>query len=143
MWQTLLAGLLASVFFQATDRWYEGKWSAEFEGVTFVRLELALVNGKPAGRMSLGNSIEVNADGGLRSVSPASGRFAEIFDVTVNGPVFAFSQRDGAEINRFEIHQAADHAELRVVLSDETRKELAAEGSPVPRPIQLRREQNR
>ena len=86
MWQPLLAGVLVVASVLATDRWYEGKWTAEFEGVTFVRFELAVISGNPVGRISLGN-VEVNADGGLRSVSPAPDRLSEIFDVAVRGAV--------------------------------------------------------
>ena len=142
MWQTLLAGVLVVASVQATDRWYEGKWTAEFQGVTFVRFELAVANGKPGGRISLGN-VEVNADGGLRSVSPAPDRQLEIFDVSVRGAVVAFSHQDGQEIDRFEIRQVGDHAELWFLLSDETRRELAAEGIPVPNPITLKKERSR
>ena len=142
MWQTLLAGMLAVVSVQATERWYEGKWTAEFQGVTFVRLELALTNGKPGGRLGLGN-IEVNADGGLRSVSPAPARLSEIFDVADRKTVVAFSHKDSHDIDRFEIRQAGDHAELWWLLSDETRKELAAEGIPVPKPIRLTKDHGR
>ena len=138
MWPTLLAGMLALVFAQTADRWYEGRWAAEFQGSTFVRLELAPTNGKPGGRISLGN-IEVNPDGTLKSVSPAPGRFSEIFDVTAKGDVVTFSHKDSHDTDRFEIHRAGDHAELHFLLSDEMRKELAAEGIPVPKPIRLKK----
>ena len=142
MWQTLLAGWLAVASVQATDRWYEGTWTAEFQGVTFVRFELGVSNGKPAGRISLGN-IEVNAEGGLRAASPAPERLTEIFDVTLRGAVVAFSHKNGHDIDRFELRQAGDHAELWLLLSDETRKEVAAEGIPVPKPIMLKKERSR
>ena len=142
MWQTLLAGVLVVASVQATDRWYEGKWTAEFQGITFVRFELAVANGKPGGRISLGN-VEVNADGGLRSVSPAPDRLSEIFDVAVRGAVVAFSHKDSHDIDRFEIRQVGDHAELWFLLPEQTRKELAAEGIPVPKPITLKKERSR
>ena len=142
MWQTLLAGLLAVASVQGTDRWYEGKWTAEFQGVTFVRFELAVTSGNPGGRISLGN-IQVNADGGLRSASPAPDRLSEIFDVAVRGAVVAFSHKDGQDIDRFEIRQVGDHTELWFLLDDQTRKELAAEGIPAPKPITLKKERSR
>ena len=142
MWQTLLAGVLAVASVQASDRWYEGNWTAEFEGVTFVRFEIGVANGKPGGRISLGN-IEVNADGGLRSASAAPAHLKEIFDVAVRGAVVSFSHKDSHDIDRFEIRQAGDHAELWFLLSDETRKELAAAGIPVPKPITLKKERSR
>jgi len=136
MWQTLLASVLAVVFAQGSDRWYEGKWTAEFDRVTFVRLELSSTNGKPGGRISLGN-VEVNADGGLRLVSPAPEGLSEIFDVVQRGAVVSFSLKDSHDVDRFEIHQVGAHAELWFLLSDDTRTELAAEGIPVPKPIRL------
>jgi len=136
MWQTLLASVLAVVFAQGSDRWYEGKWTAEFDRVTFVRLELSSTNGKPGGRISLGN-VEVNADGGLRLVSPAPEGLSEIFDVVQRGAVVSFSLKDSHDVDRFEIHQVGAHAELWFLPSDDTRKELAAEGIPVPKPIRL------
>ena len=136
MWQTLLASVLAVVFAQGSDRWHEGKWTAEFDRVTFVRLELSSTNGKPGGRISLGN-VEVNADGGLRLVSPAPEGLSEIFDVVQRGAVVSFSLKDSHDVDRFEIHQVGAHAELWFLPSDDTRKELAAEGIPVPKPIRL------
>ena len=142
MWRSLLGGILALALVQASDGWYEGTWTAEFQGITFVRFELGVSNGKPGGRISLGN-IEVNAEGGLRAASPAPERLTEVFDVTVRGGVVAFSHKDSHDIDRFELRQAGDHAELWFLLPEETRKELAAEGIPVPKPFALKKERSR
>jgi len=64
-----------------------------------------------------------------------------IFDVTEQPSLVTFSRKDGSDTDRFELHVlGAGRAELRFLLSDEDRQELAADGIPVPKPIALTRQ---
>jgi len=52
----------------------------------------------------------------------------------------SFSCQDGDDVDRFQLEIVdADHADLRFLLSDHERAELAANGIPVSKPIRLTR----
>jgi hypothetical protein len=61
-----------------------GTWTAQFEGRTFLRLELKTVNGTITGGMSVGN-IEVDGQGALRRVGELPRDLRPILDVTPHG----------------------------------------------------------
>jgi hypothetical protein len=116
-----------------------GSWTAEFKGETFVRLEIRAERGTLGGSMSAGN-IEVDEQGGLRRVTAAPGDPSPIFDVVQQGSTVTFSRKDVHDTDRFELRLLdAGRAELRFLFTDEFRKELAADGIPVPKPIALTR----
>ena len=116
-----------------------GSWTAEFEGQTFVRLELRAERGTLGGTMSNGN-IEVDEKGNLRAVTAAAGDPKAIFDVVQQGATVTFSRKDVDDTDRFELRLLdSGRAELRFLFTDELRKELAADGIPVPKPVALTR----
>ena len=119
-----------------------GTWTAQFEGRTFLRLELKTANGAITGGMSVGN-IEVDHQGALRRVGELPRDLMPIFDVTQRASTVTFSRKDSAnsDPDRFELRLLeAGHAELQFLPSDADRKELAASGVPTPKPIPLARQ---
>ena len=66
---------------QSGDRPIAGSWTAQFEGRTFLRLELKAVNGTITGGMSVGN-IEVDSQGAVRRADAPPRDLTPIFDVT-------------------------------------------------------------
>lgn len=114
-----------------------GSWTAKFEGRTFIRLELKTVNGAIAGGLSLG-SFRVDPQGVVNGADAAPLTLKPIFGATRKGATVTFLMKDGNEPERFELRLLENgDADLRVVMSDEDRKELAAEGVPLPKPIRL------
>jgi hypothetical protein len=134
MYATALA--LAILLAQGTPQWFTGTWTAEFGGRTFVRVELEERGGKPGGRMGIGN-IEVHPDGTLRKVAPVPALLSAIFDAVSNDAMLSFSRKAGNDTDRFELRRIGDHGELSLITSDELRRQLAAEGLPIPKPIRL------
>jgi hypothetical protein len=135
---TVLALALALTSGQKGNQAFAGTWIAEFEGKTFVRVELTADSGTVGGRISLGD-IEVNADGEVRMATSAPAALTAIFDVVVRDSTLSFSRKDGADTDRFEMRLIGEQAELHFLPSDEDRSELAAAGVPVPKPIRLKR----
>jgi hypothetical protein len=114
-----------------------GSWTAQFEGRTFLRLELKTVNGTIAGGMSVGN-FEVDKQGALRRVAESPRDLTPIFDVTQRASTVTFSRKDGSDTDRFELRLLeTGQAELQFLLNDADREELAANGVPTPKPIRL------
>ena len=134
----VLALAVAVTISQAGNQPFAGTWIAEFEGKTFVRIELSVANDAVRGRIGLGD-IEVDADGEVRMAASAPADLTAIFDVAVRDSTLSFSRKDGADTDRFEMRIVGDQAELRLLLSDEDRSELAAAGVPVPKPIRLKK----
>ncbi len=118
-----------------------GSWSAQFQGHTFIRLELQSSSGAVTGGMSLGD-IEVDRQGAPRRVGEAPRDLTPIFDVSARDAVLTFARRDGTDIDRFELRLTGEgRAELRFLLGDDVRRELAGSGIPEPKPIPLVRQQ--
>jgi hypothetical protein len=114
-----------------------GSWTAQFEGTTFVRLELNTANGGISGGISLGN-FEVDDRGAVRRVDALSPGLKPISDVTQRGSILVFSLNEGDEPDRFELRLVeGGRAELHLLLNAADREELAASGIPTPRPIVL------
>jgi hypothetical protein len=130
--------LLSVILGQTGHQWYPGTWTAEFEGTTFVRLELTETDGGPAGRISLGD-IEVSPDGALRKATAAPSRLTVIFDAVMRDSTLSFSRKDGNDTDRFELQRVGDHAELVLVPTEELKRQLDAENIPIPKPIRLKR----
>jgi len=125
---------------QSSGTSVDGAWIAQFEGRTFLRLELKTVDGTTTGGLGIGN-IEVDKQGALQRVGDLPRTLTPISDVTGQPPLVTFSRKDGSDTDRFELHLlGADRAELRFLLSDEDREELAADGVPAPKPIALTRQ---
>jgi hypothetical protein len=117
-----------------------GSWTAQFGGRTFIRLELQTANGATVGGISLGN-IEVDAEGAVKRAAEAPRDLTPIVDVTRQGAILTFARKDGADTDRFELRLLdGGGAELRFLVNDADREELAANGIPVPKPIRLTRQ---
>ena len=122
---------------QSGDRPIAGSWTAQFEGRTFLRLELKAVNGTITGGLSVGN-IEVDSQGAVRRADAPPRDLTPIFDVTQHASTLTFSRKDGADTDRFELRLLdAGGAELGFLLDDADRQELEASGTPAPKPIHL------
>ena len=124
---------------QSGDTSITGSWAAQFEGRTFLRLQLESVDGSITGGMSVGN-IEVDKQGALRHVGESPHDLTPIFDVTQHGSAVTFSRKDTPDSapDRFELRLLdTGRAEIQFLLNDADRKELAASGIPDPKPIAL------
>ena len=114
-----------------------GQWTATYDGKTFVRLELQPSGDLFTGGLSLGN-IEVDKQGAVSRVAESPRTLVPIFDVARRDALILFSRKDGESVDRFELKPIdATHAELRLLLSDADRRDLAAIGVPAPKPITL------
>ena len=124
---------------QPAGRPVAGSWTATFEGRTFIRLEIKTVDGAIAGGISLGN-FEVDPQGLVRRAAAAPPQLVPIFGVTMKGSTVTFFTKDVEDTDKFELRllDNAD-ADLQIFVKEEDRKELAAGGIPVPKPIRLTR----
>jgi hypothetical protein len=114
-----------------------GSWKAEFAGRPFIRLELKTVDGTIAGGMAIGD-FEVDGQGEVRRAGEPPAILKPIFDVTQRGSTLSFSRKDGDGTDRFELQLLdAGGADLKFLLTDADRAELAANGVPAPKPIRL------
>ena len=112
-------------------------WTAQFDGRTFVRLELKTANGTITGGISLGN-FEVDSQGAVRRADECPRALTAISDVKLRASIITFSRKDGASTERFEVRLLdGGDAELRFLLDDEDLEEFAADGIPTPKPIHL------
>ena len=125
---------------QAAGAPMAGTWRAEFEGLTFITLELESANGTVTGLISLGD-VEVDKQGALARVSEPKRKPTPIFDVSQTGSTLRFAVKDQNDTDQFELRVLdAERAELRMLLADQDVKELAAQGVPVPKPFALTRQ---
>src|SRR5262245_33858445 len=114
-----------------------GSWTAQFQGRTFIRLELKTTGRTLSGGISLGD-FEVDKAGALTKAAEAPRDLKPIADVRQSGSTVTFAVKDIDETDHFELRVIdASHAELKLVLSAEALKELAADGIPAPKPIAL------
>ena len=135
----LLASALIIGATQTPNKSFEGTWTAEHEGQTFVRLELQVKGNTIAGRLSLGD-VEVDKTGALKTVKAATRDFTPIFDVDERAGTLAFAHKDGRETDRFVLKLIdATTAELQFILTDEDRKDLASEGITDFKPFKLKK----
>lgn len=114
-----------------------GSWTAKFEDRTFIRLEIKTVDGAIAGGISVGH-FEVDPQGVVRRADAAPLHLTPIFGVTMNGSTVTFFTKDVNDTDKFELRllENAD-ADLQFLLNDEDRRDLAASGVPIPKPIRL------
>ena len=121
------------------DRPVAGPWIGQFEGTTFLRLELETTNGTISGGLASGH-FQLDREGAVRRVDQSPRDLTPIFDVAQRGSTVTFSRKDSPEsgTDRFELRLLdAGRAELHFLLSDADRRELAANGVPAPKPIAL------
>jgi len=134
----LLVATMAAMFGgQSGAESIDGTWTAQYQGRTFVRLELRVENGSVAGGLSIGN-IQVDAQGAVSRAAEAPEHLTPIFDVATRRPTVTFACKDGADTDRFELRLLdGGGAELQFLLSDDDRRALASSGVAVPKPIKL------
>ena len=114
-----------------------GTWIAQFEGQTFVRLELSNVNGTVRGGIAVGN-FELDSAGIVRRASEPPPALKPIMRPEQRGSTVMFAALDTDDEDRFVFELLdAGRATLTLLLSDEDREELAAAGIAPPRPITL------
>jgi hypothetical protein len=115
-----------------------GNWTANFQGTTYVRLTFAEGATVPQGTMSIGQSIHVDDEGNVASVTAASSTPTRMLDIRWNEGVLSFGINDGPDVDRFEFRLIdANHAEMAMILSEEERRQAAAERLPLPKPFRL------
>ena len=123
---------------QPADGPIAGSWTATFEGRTFVRLELKTVNGAISGGIRLGRNLEIDSQGMVKRADAAPLNLKPIFGATRKGATVTFFLKDGNDTDQFELRLLENgDADLHVLLNDTDRKELAADGVPLPKPIRL------
>lgn len=136
----LISSLALMSLVQTANNTAVGSWSAELKGQPFVRLELRSEEGKLTGTLAIGD-IHVDAKGDVDQAGPLPSEQLPISDLSQQGSVVAFSRKDGDDTDRFEFRVVdSSSGELRFLLSDEQRADLAANGIPVPKPIPLTRQ---
>jgi hypothetical protein len=115
-----------------------GNWIANFQGTTYLCLAFAEGAAAPQGTMSIAQSIHVDDEGNVDSVTAASSTPTRMLDMRLNDGVLSFRINDGPDVDRFEFRLIdANHAELAPILSGEERRQLAAEQIPLPKPFRL------
>jgi hypothetical protein len=134
---SMLALALMLTAGQTGDRTFAGTWTAEFQGKTYVRLVLDAAAGAPSGKISLGN-IQVDSKGSVHKAESAPETFTPIFDVALRGSTLSFARKESRDTDRFELNLLGnDTAELRLILTEADRKELAESGATTVKPIRL------
>ena len=140
MARLILATALALAFGQANTQPYAGTWTADFNGQTYVRLELKATAGALGGTISLGD-IHVDKQGEVSEAKSAPQKSTPILEVAVKDSVLAFARKDGRDTDRFQMRvTGAGTAELQMILTEADRKELAAQGIPAMKPIRLKKQ---
>ena len=137
----LIVGITCLTAGQAATPSVAGTWTAQFDGRTFVRLELTSTGGTIAGGLSIGD-IEINEQGALKKVGEMPAQLTPIFKATLKGSTLTFLRGEAGDPDpdRFQLRLLDDkRAELVFVFSEDDLKEFAAEGIPAPKPIVLSR----
>lgn len=115
-----------------------GSWTASFQGTTYLRLTFAGGVTMPQGTMSIADSIHGDDAGNVDNVIVGSFAPTRMLDVGWSDGVLSFSINDGPNVDRFEFRLIdATHAELAMMLSEEERRQAAAEQLPLPKPFRL------
>ena len=114
-----------------------GSWTAKFESRTFIRVEIKTANGAMTGGISLG-SFQVDPQGVVNGAKAAPPNLKPIFGATRKGATVMFFMKDGSDTEQFELRVLENgDADLHFLFGDDDRKEFAAEGVPLPKPIRL------
>ena len=118
---------------------YTGDWTADFNGTTYLRLTLNDKAGAPQGAIGICNSIHVDGQGNVDRVTEAPSTLRPMTDVRRSGNVLSFSyDDDGQNVSKFELRLIDPNtADLMLLLPEDERQQLAAEGIPLPKPFRL------
>jgi hypothetical protein len=134
----LLALAFATVFLGQPLGPYSGDWTADFHGTTYVRLALSDKDGAPQGAMSIAASLHVDKQGNVDEATEAAATLRPLSDVRRSGEVISFSYESANDVDKFELRLVdTNTAELTLLLPEEARQELAADGIPMPKPFRL------
>jgi hypothetical protein len=115
-----------------------GSWTATFHGTTYMRLTIADGATALQGTMSIARSIHADAEGNVDSVIAGSFTPTQMRDIRWKDGVLSFGINDGPDVDRFEFRLIdANHAQLAMILSEEERRQAAAEQLPLPKPFPL------
>lgn len=88
--------------------------------------------------MSIGRNMHVDAQGRIDLVTEAESTVSPIFDVRRSGDLLSFSYRSNDDVDPVRVAiPDANTAELALLLPEEARQELAADGILVPKPFRL------
>lgn len=135
----LLATVLLIGPTQTSNQSFAGTWTAEHANQTFVRLELEGAGAVLGGRISLGD-IELDKNGQVKTAKAAPPNTTPIFDVAERAGTLTFAHKDGRDTDRFELKLVdATTAELTFILTEDSRKELAAQGISEFKPLRLKK----
>ena len=133
----LLATAIVIGATQTPNKAFEGTWTAEHAGLTFVRLELTSTGTAMSGRISLGD-VEVDKAGNVKAATTPKREATPIFDVAERAGTLTFACKDGRETDRFVFKLIdATSAELALVITEEMRKDMASEGIADFKPFRL------
>ncbi len=136
---TVLFALLLTAVSQATSP-FVGAWAADFKGTAYVRLNIQVVDGRLVGTINTPGDLKVDPNGDVESVTAASATSSPLLDLHLADSVLSFSRRDGDDRDRFELRVTGDRtAELTLILDEDSRRELASDGIPAPKPFRLRK----
>jgi hypothetical protein len=118
---------------------FAGSWTAVFDGRPFIRLDIKATDGSIVGGMSVGN-FEVDQQGLVSRADAAPLLLTAISGATRKGSTVTFARKDGHDTDQFEVRMLENgDADLHFLLNDEDRRQLAASGVPVPKPIRLKK----
>ena len=135
----LLATALVIGSAQTPTKSFEGTWTGEHAGQTFVRLELQGAGAAMSGRISLGD-IQLDTTGQVKSAKAPKGAATPIFDVVERAGKLTFARKDGSDTDRFELTLIdATNADLTFVTTEEIRKELKSQGISDFKPFRLKK----
>ena len=135
----VLATVLVFGATQTSNQSFAGTWTAEHANQTFVRLELEGAGAAIGGRISLGD-IELDKSGQVKIAKAAPPNPTPIFDVAERAGKLTFARKDGRDTDRFELKLVdATSAELTFVLTEASRKELAAQAISEFKPLRLKK----
>lgn len=136
----LVAAIYALTGSQSATPSVVGTWIAQLEGRTFVRLQLDGINGAVKGGITIGD-IEFDKTGDVGKAEEPPRVLRPITVVAQKNGVVAFLVESSEDPDRFEFRMIdATRAELRLVLSEDQREELAEMGIPALKPIPLRKQ---
>jgi hypothetical protein len=129
--------MLAPSISQSRVQDYVGSWVAEFNGSPFISLNLQMANGTMTGHISY-SDMHVDDKGVVDRTGPMH-EPKPVIDVAVVGSALTFTNKDDDDTNHYEMRLVdATTAELRLVLTDAEKEEIAADGIHLPAPIRLK-----
>ena len=132
----ILLAAVVSLLPQSAVQPFDGTWTADFQGRPLVRLELHAADSTLTGRIQIAD-MHVDSTGAVERLDSGLSDPAPLSQLIVRDRTVSFTAHDD---DAFQMVLLADgRAELRFVLTDELREELARDGIPVPKPLVLSR----